>query len=169
MLSIRDGAGGQYAPSLHQLRCDGETAYLFICTREENQGSGPLTVCLPQGQSVEEWDPQTGARFLADFEATGEGMAIRTELPACGSRLFVIRNDASALGPRSSHIQVISSRRNSFGPLHRLPPSGGWIGPGSFKTQGAEWTDDYSLVPYGLMAPPEIVTTSTLPSEVAGP
>ena len=54
-------------------------------------------------------------------------------------------------------IQVISSRRNSFGPLHRVPAGGVPTGPDSFATEGEAWTDEYSLLPYGLLAPPRVV------------
>ena len=31
------------------------------------------------------------------------------------------------------------------------------IGPGHFTTAGDAWTDGYSLVPCGLMAPPRLI------------
>ncbi len=54
-------------------------------------------------------------------------------------------------------IEVVSSLRNTFVPLHhglgdRLP----WTGPGEFADP-AHWTDQYQLVPYGLLNGVEIV------------
>lgn len=51
-------------------------------------------------------------------------------------------------------IQVYSSRRNSFGPLHQAPPVPGFVGPGSFVTSGKEWIEKYHLRPCGLLKPP---------------
>jgi len=98
-ISILDEKGREFAPALYQLRRDGDTQYLFVCTRNETKSSGPLTIRLPKGKSAEEWDPHTGKRLLADFDAGTDGVAIRTDLPGCGSRLFVIRSKKSTLKP----------------------------------------------------------------------
>jgi hypothetical protein len=58
-------------------------------------------------------------------------------------------------------IQVVGSRRNSFGPLHQADPEPAWTGPGNFETQGREWTKDYSLKPGGLLAAPVIIQRTT--------
>lgn len=52
-------------------------------------------------------------------------------------------------------IEVVSSRKNLLGPLHK-PVASFWIGPGEFLSEGQEWTDAYVSVPYGLMAPPRL-------------
>jgi len=53
-------------------------------------------------------------------------------------------------------VEVISSRRNSFGPLHQAEPEDHWTGPLQFITTGDRWTDAYNLKPHGLLAPPVI-------------
>jgi hypothetical protein len=54
-------------------------------------------------------------------------------------------------------IQVLGHRRNSHGPLHLTrQPAGIW--PGSWRTKDDLWTDRYTLVPCGLMKPPQLVT-----------
>lgn len=53
-------------------------------------------------------------------------------------------------------IQLVGTRRNSFGPLHLVNPDPAWTGPGEFITQGEGWRDDYHLKPAGLLAPPVI-------------
>ena len=98
-ISIVDGKGRQFGPVLYQLRRDAGTQYLFVCTRSEAKGSGPLTIQLAEGKSVEEWNPHTGERHLADFELS-DGVTIHTALPACGSRLFAVRDRKSSLKPR---------------------------------------------------------------------
>ena len=51
-------------------------------------------------------------------------------------------------------IEVISSRRNTMGPMHWLRKGQGWVGPWEFLTTGDRWSYDYQLVPYGLLAEP---------------
>jgi len=53
-------------------------------------------------------------------------------------------------------IEVISSRRNAFGPMHWPRPGKAGVGPGSFVTSDDQWTYGYQLVPYGLLAEPEL-------------
>ncbi len=54
-------------------------------------------------------------------------------------------------------IEVIGHRRNSHGPLHLNQKHPHAVGPFSFATGGEDWTDDYVLVPCGLIAPPRLV------------
>ena len=53
-------------------------------------------------------------------------------------------------------IEVISHRRNSFGPLHFTgnDSCSGWTGPEEFITEDTDWQEDYKIVPCGLMGPP---------------
>jgi hypothetical protein len=60
-------------------------------------------------------------------------------------------------GENSVCIEVISTLRNTFGPLHhKLGDALPWVGPGQFVDE-ANWVDDYQLVPYGLMDGVEVV------------
>ncbi len=54
-------------------------------------------------------------------------------------------------------IEVIGHRRNSHGPLHLSREHPRWIGPAEFATGGDDWTENYVLVPCGLMAPPRLI------------
>jgi hypothetical protein len=53
-------------------------------------------------------------------------------------------------------VEVISHRRNAFGPLHNTEEPMRWTGPGQFVTHDSTWTDDYLLVPCGLMKAPQL-------------
>lgn len=55
-------------------------------------------------------------------------------------------------------IEVMGHRRNSHGPLHHAKKWPAWTGPAQFVTEGADWTDEYQLVPCGLMKPPIVIT-----------
>ncbi len=59
-------------------------------------------------------------------------------------------------GKNDLRIEVISSRRNAFGPLHQSEPGSPWTGPDEFITTGKRWTDSYNLRPYGLYSPPVV-------------
>jgi hypothetical protein len=60
-------------------------------------------------------------------------------------------------GPVELAVEVVSHRRNSHGPLHNREKWPWWTGPGQFVSTGKQWTDDYQLVPCGLMAPPRLI------------
>jgi hypothetical protein len=51
-------------------------------------------------------------------------------------------------------IQVVLTRRNTFGPLHQLPKKAYAYGPDNFMTQKEEWTDTYVLYEQGLLENP---------------
>ncbi|MDD2708789.1 MAG: glycosyl hydrolase [Verrucomicrobiae bacterium] len=57
-------------------------------------------------------------------------------------------------GENRLEIQVLGSRRNLFGPLHHAGAYPIWTGPGQFVSEGKMWTDDYVMIPCGLMKPP---------------
>lgn len=59
-------------------------------------------------------------------------------------------------GENSVSIEIFSSRRNSFGPLHQAEPENAWTGPGEFVTTGKRWTQTHNLKQYGLMSEPVI-------------
>ena len=139
-ISILDSKGKQFAPALYQLRRDGDTQYVFICTRNETKDSGPLTILLPDGKSVEEWDGQTGERFLADFKADARWVTIRSDLPGCGSRLFVIRNRKSTLKPRpkSRQRRVRTLNPKSWDVLLN-EPNALVLDCAEYRTDGGKW------------------------------
>jgi len=52
------------------------------------------------------------------------------------------------------------TRRNTFGPLHLLPREQPHIGPMSFRSKDSEFTEDYVLIPSGLLVAPRLVAGS---------
>lgn len=54
-------------------------------------------------------------------------------------------------------VQVVLTRRNTFGPLHQIPLFAPGYGPDNFITEGEEFTNDYMLVPAGLLSPPNFI------------
>jgi len=53
-------------------------------------------------------------------------------------------------------VEVVSHRRNCFGPLHWKGPMPAWIGPGTFISSGQEWQDEYNLVECGCLSAPRL-------------
>ncbi len=53
-------------------------------------------------------------------------------------------------------IEVVLTRRNTFGPLHQCPKEAPAYGPGNFMTVGEGWSDAYMLYPQGLLEKPEV-------------
>ncbi len=53
-------------------------------------------------------------------------------------------------------VEVVTHRRNAFGPLHHAEARPQFVGPHSFTTSGEQWQDEYSLVPTGCLAAPRL-------------
>jgi len=164
-VSIADARGNELRPTLHLLREDAEAFYLFVCNTGHDYTRGlkgrrdrPVrrrTLALPdvrirgfagcRGRPIE-LDPETGDPFAADARPTRAGWEIRTELPALGSRIFVIPKRKSAAAPplvrktlRTLHRQRLGAARwdavlsecNNLAldrPRFRIG-SGAWQGP----------------------------------------
>ncbi|MCK5737836.1 hypothetical protein KAH55_01590 [bacterium] len=60
-------------------------------------------------------------------------------------------------GENLLHLQLVSSRRNSHGPLHQALPEDVWTGSAQFVTEGERWTETYNLRPTGILAHPRLV------------
>lgn len=54
-------------------------------------------------------------------------------------------------------LDVVLTRRNTFGPLHLAQPETDWYGPSEFLTYGEQHEAAWVLYPAGLTAPPELV------------
>ncbi|HHW00934.1 MAG TPA: hypothetical protein GXX36_15475 [Clostridiaceae bacterium] len=54
-------------------------------------------------------------------------------------------------------LEVVLTRRNTFGPLHLLPAVQASYGPESFISEGDNYSRDYALIPSGLLSEPELI------------
>jgi len=77
-------------------------------------------------------------------------------LPVCWSPLEADVTEFIEQGENELTVDVVSSLRNTFGPLHHSSGDLFWVRPSSF-TDEANWVDAYQLVPYGLIGGAEIV------------
>jgi len=53
-------------------------------------------------------------------------------------------------------LEIVLTRRNTFGPLHQVPLKAPAYGPGNWVTEGPGFSQDYMLYPAGLLEPPFI-------------
>jgi len=77
-------------------------------------------------------------------------------LPICWRPLEADVTELVHLGENELTVDVVSSLRNTFGPLHSKLGDSHWVGPHSFVDE-ANWVDAYQLVPYGLIKGAEVV------------
>jgi hypothetical protein len=88
-----------------------------------------------------------------------EGACAKVSSEKHGSRLIAwqpyeadITADARDAG--TIFVDVVLTRRNTFGPLHLVPKRSGAYGPGHWVTGGKQWSDEYQLWEAGLLAAP---------------
>lgn len=60
-------------------------------------------------------------------------------------------------GAHELTITVFGHRANAFGPVHLADPGHCWLGPNAYRTNGAAWTDDWRLQPWGLIRAPRLL------------
>jgi hypothetical protein len=108
-----------------------------------------------------EREPKPGERVLIRLpEAKGTLFMVRVNdsdpLPVCWHPLEVDVTEKLRKGKNDFSIDVVSSLRNTFGPLHHRMGDLYSVGPFSF-VDVKNWTDAYQLVDYGLIGGAEII------------
>ncbi|RLG94701.1 hypothetical protein DRO37_04745 [Candidatus Bathyarchaeota archaeon] len=137
---------------------------------------------LSDGSWVEQGYPFYAGtmRYETEFDFDRELRSderIMVRLPEAKGTLFLVRvNDSEPIpicwrpleadvtgsirrGRNKLTIDVVSSLRNTFGPLHHKAGDLYMVGPHSFRDE-ENWTDSYQLVPYGLIKGVELVIRS---------
>ena len=142
-VSIKTEDGKEFDDSLYMLRHDPDTGrYLvFMCHTKQSKPSGKLTVNMPGKGQVQEWDAQTGEVFLADAEAVGDGVVIRTEMPGNGSRVFVVDpNSDKKLETRKKFTEIRSEKVElDKWPILRDEPNAFPLDVAEYSVDGGEW------------------------------
>ncbi|MEP4079384.1 hypothetical protein [Haloferula sp.] len=54
-------------------------------------------------------------------------------------------------------LELILTRRNTFGPLHQIPLRDFWYGPENWITEGGAFSEEWMLFPAGLLEAPEVI------------
>lgn len=141
-------------------------------------GITPVISKLPDHLKLGNWVNQgfacyTGSMtYKTEFNADKKSGRVFIEIPSWKGALAKVRingHDAGKLpwppyevdatdyirdGNNSLEIEIVGTRRNLLGPLHLTNKYPIWTGPEQFISEGAEWTDEYISLPYGLMEPP---------------
>ena len=99
-VSIRDEQGREHTDVLYLLHRDGSELYLFMCNTNREAPTGPLTVEVEHEGPVAMWDPETGDRFAVDSDMEDAGIVFSCEMPASGSRLYVVGGEVEDLAER---------------------------------------------------------------------
>lgn len=67
---------------------------------------------------------------------------------------FSLAEDAAASGNHTLYIRLFGHRGNAFGPVHLADEQETWLGPGSYRTRGDKWSEEYRLRRIGLLSAP---------------
>ena len=144
--------------------------------------SHPIVTAEPGTLASGDWTIQGypfyagGMRYTQTFEVPAlPAGRITLRLPRVAASCVLVRIDDSepqwlgwqpweldvtgliTTGPVRISLEVHSSLRNAFGPLHRRDSNELlWVGPEEFE-EGEAWTDDYVLRPYGVIEGAELV------------
>ncbi|MBN1557028.1 MAG: hypothetical protein JW951_02645 [Lentisphaerae bacterium] len=161
-LSIRDGRGREIAPALYLLREDRGAAYLFVVntgvTRaqrrrldvNEDVPVAARRAAFPEvrirglegfdGRPVE-LDPDSGEAFAASARRRGAGWEIRTDLPALGSRLFMIPRRQARPPARRKTLRPVRTRalRKTAWPVTRSEPNVLVLDRPRYRIDGGRW------------------------------
>jgi len=105
---------------------------------------------IPKGHVLIRLPKAKGTLFLVRVNR-------KKPVPVCWQPLEADVTNLVHKGKNELAIEVISSLRNTFGPLHHKGGDLYFVGPFSFIDEG-NWTAIYQLVPYGLIDGAEIVT-----------
>ena len=114
--------------------------------------------------------------YHCQIESSGQAMAIAVPhfkaplLSAdldgrpCGKIAFApYRLELGKLTPGSHKLDITAygNRVNAFGAVHNINQSWTWHGPESWRTTGADWSDEYQLKSMGILAAPMVQTKNT--------
>jgi hypothetical protein len=141
-VSIKGQDGKEYPNSFYMLRFDKRTGrhLAFICHTLQDKASGPLLVAMPGEGQVQEWDPISGEILVADADQRKGSVGIRTHMPGCGSRIFVVDPKPQVLQPRERFKEVrrqrIELRR---WPILRDEPNAMPLDVGEYSVEGGSW------------------------------
>jgi hypothetical protein len=161
-----------------------EIIYLLGDFGVKLENKKPVIISLPENLKTGDWTGQ-GLPFYSgnlgyllqiekiDFNEKEKVFLRIPEFRGAGVRIFIDGKEVGILawepyeiditdfikGKEKSNliIEILGHRRNSHGPLHYFEKWPVWTGPGQFVSEGEQWTDEYQIVPCGLMKNPEIL------------
>lgn len=90
LASLRLQTSGDSSKILSRVRDDDGRVYVFLCNTSRKKATSNINVLLQAEGRVEEWDPLTGECFAVPSNRTASGLRWKVQLPASGSRLFIV-------------------------------------------------------------------------------
>ncbi|MSS89516.1 MULTISPECIES: hypothetical protein [Eisenbergiella] len=149
--------------------CGIESVYLLGTFGVQLQNSGPDLTALPETISIGDITPQGFPFYSGSLTYRLEGL----ENTPCtvtaadfGGALLKLTGDKEAIIAFPPHracvpglygIQVVLTRRNTFGPLHQTEKYAYAYSPMNFLTEGNDWNPGFTLYEQGLLQKPEIL------------
>lgn len=99
-----------------------------------------------------------GGKMTYIFDQIVKEKSLVTLKNMCGAAAVNVNGKTIAWSPytvevepcSSIEVQLALTRRNTFGPLHQLPPVTDSYGPDSFLSEGSSWSDNFAVLPCGL-------------------
>ncbi|MFA6567203.1 MAG: hypothetical protein WCS96_03250, partial [Victivallales bacterium] len=141
-ISVKTSDGREYNPCLYMMRKEksGRTI-VFICHTLQDRDSGEVTVEIPAGGAVQEWDAVTGEIYLADAERTADGVKVKTVLHGYGSRLFVVDTDGDLSSGKREGFKEIRRNEIDCGNMRifRDEPNAFPLDVPEYSIDGGEW------------------------------
>lgn len=152
-----------------------EAVYLLGDFGVKVQGDSAILTALPDRLAIGDITGQglpfySGSVVYETEEIEGlSGASVAVTVEDFGGSLVKLLGDGEgviAFPPYQARIgnlrgiEVVLTRRNTFGPLHQFPREAPSYGPGNFVTEGEGWSRDYMLYPQGLLEKPVIYRDS---------
>ena len=87
------------------------------------------------------------------------GAAAKASLNGGGEKMMALLPQTCTLrglraGENVLRITCLGNRYNGFGQLHLIGNDLVWLGPNSWRTEGADWTDTWQVRPMGILSAP---------------
>lgn len=145
-----------------------EAVYLLGNFGVELTGEIPVLTALPEQLSIGDITKQglpfySGSVIYELGKAAAAEDEVLVELNEFGGSLVKVIGDTDeivAFAPYSAMVknlkalEVVTNRRNTFGPFHLKDKYADGYSPRSFVTEGEDWTEEYVLYEQGLLQQP---------------
>ena len=110
------------------------------------------------GDMTKQGFPHYSGKFTYIFEQPVKETALLQFKDLCGAAAIRVNGKILSWQPYCIEvtpcdrieIQLVLTRRNTFGPLHQLPATDVVCNPQSFVTEGERWTEKMVVLPWGL-------------------
>ena len=123
---------------------DGYAAVLLNTDRNQPRENLTLSLRVPRGYTVQEWDLEKGERYDASAIAgeAGDMLYISLDLPAAGTRCFVLTREQETLAPVTEFETTASETLTGEFPYAADEPNVCVLDFCRWRWKGGEWSDE---------------------------